>query len=92
MLTVAVESNEPKDGKDVFSKGRVQLVHGFASEIKHSQGLIGLRSVVQAVSKQSTRVQWASSALPNMLRDVIGGATLTRFAGVGDLESLIRSE
>ncbi len=91
VLTVAVESNEPVAGKDVFTKGSIQLVDARACEIMKNQGLVALRNVVEAVGKGSKTVPWASSALPNMLRDAIGGATLTRFFAIGDLQGLLKS-
>eukprot|EP00750_Incisomonas_marina_P021997 INCI4814.3.p1 GENE.INCI4814.3~~INCI4814.3.p1 ORF type:complete len:765 (-),score=167.58 INCI4814.3:2355-4649(-) len=91
VLTISVECNEPVNGKDVFTKGSVRLVDCRASEINASQNLVALRSVIDAVGKKSKRVLWNASALPNMLRDAVGGGTLTRFLGVGDIPSLLGS-
>ena len=92
VLTVAVESNEPVAGKDVFTKGSIQFVDARACDIMQNQvGLVALRNVVEAVGKRSKTVPWTSSALPNMLRDAIGGGTLTRFLAIGDLKDLLKS-
>jgi len=77
------------NGKDVYSKGCVQLVDSRADQIKHSQGLVALHNVIDSVANESNRVRWDSSQLPNMLRDVLGGFTLTRCIAIGDFKSLL---
>ena len=93
VLSIGIESNEPKDGKDKFYKGTLQVVDCRANQmISASKGLMALRHVIEAASNgEVTAKAFAASQLPNMLRDVIAGATLTRCAAVGHLRNLVQS-
>ena len=90
ILTIAIESCEPVNGKDVYHKGTVQLVDCCANTFETSAMLKSLGEVVKAASS-GAQPNFEASVLTDMLRDAIGNGTLTRFVGIGDLPSMLNT-